>query len=200
MTGRWPGPRLARVTPTLDPTLHPLAAALPVRLAVLDAQCDRIADRSFTIAMRIIGDAPRAESLVLATFMDALGTVPVTSRDAGRADSQLLSVVRERALALAREARADGAPSPAAASTEPLSPIPMDMMLPRGFDVAAFRGAFATLSDRQREAIDLVYYAGLSQLDVARRTGLQVHSVMRQLRLALLVLHRAVEHMDSPAP
>ncbi len=189
------------VTLTIDPPRAPRAAALPpsARLALLDAQCERIADKSFTIAMRIIGDASRAEALVRTAFLDSARAVPLASVDPVRADSQLLSVVRERALALTREDRADGRPS-AAGGAEPLMPIPQDMMLPREFDGGAFRDALSTLSDGQREAIDLAYYEGLTQQDVARRTGLPVHSVMRQLRLALLVLHRSVEHMDAPAP
>ncbi len=190
-----------RVTPTLDPPVRPTAASLPssARLALLDAQCARIAARSFMIALRIIGDSPRAESLVRATFVEAGRTLPVAAADPDRADSQLLSIVRERALALVREDRADGIPVRNGGATEPFIAIPLEMMVPREFDDRAFRGALATLSDGQREAIDLAYYAGLTQRDVALRTGLPVTSVTRQLRLALLVLRRSVEHMDSPA-
>ncbi len=170
------------------------------RLALLDAQCERIADRSFTIALGIVGDAARAEALVRAAFLDAGRVLSIAAADHGRADSLLLSIVRERAIALAREDLADGLPGPGSRATESLSPIPLDLMLPREFDAAAFRGALATLSDRQREAIELAYHGGLSQRDVAHRTSLPVHMVTRQLRLALLVLRRSLEHMAAPAP
>ena len=190
------------VSRTLDPPREPSAADPPsaTRLASLDARCDRIAGRSFTIALGIIGDPARAEALVQAIFLDAGRALPVTDPDPDRGDSLLLSIMRERALRMAREDRADGLPGPGSRAADSLIPIPLDLMLPREFDAAAFRGALATLSDRQREAIELAYHGGLSQRDVAHRTSLPVHMVTRQLRLALLVLRRSLEHMAAPAP
>ncbi len=50
-----------------------------------------------------------------------------------------------------------------------------------------------SLPDREREAVDLLYYVGLSQADAAKMLGVSVRTVQRRWHSALLlVLHKKV--------
>ncbi len=49
-----------------------------------------------------------------------------------------------------------------------------------------------SLPDREREAIDILYYDGLSQADAAKMLGVSVRTVQRRWHSALLSLHEKV--------
>jgi RNA polymerase sigma-70 factor (ECF subfamily) len=53
--------------------------------------------------------------------------------------------------------------------------------------------AFATLSERQREAIEMAYFSGMTQLGIAGRTGgAPLGTVNSRVRLGLLSLRSAM--------
>jgi RNA polymerase sigma-70 factor (ECF subfamily) len=59
-------------------------------------------------------------------------------------------------------------------------------------DRAEIAAAMATLSDVQREAIELAYWAGLTQQEIAERTGAPLGTVKSRVRLGLLSLRRVL--------
>ena len=55
------------------------------------------------------------------------------------------------------------------------------------------RVALQTISPIQREAIELAFFGGLTQVEVAARTGAPLGTVKSRMRLGLLGLRRALE-------
>jgi RNA polymerase sigma-70 factor (ECF subfamily) len=59
-------------------------------------------------------------------------------------------------------------------------------------DRAAIREAMASISGVQREAIELAYFGGLTQTEIAERTGVPLGTVKGRLRLGLQGLRAAL--------
>ena len=62
------------------------------------------------------------------------------------------------------------------------------------------RAALATLSDVQRETLELAYFSGLTQVEIAERTGVPLGTVKGRVRLALVALRRALEPSGAGGP
>ncbi|HEX5149684.1 MAG TPA: sigma-70 family RNA polymerase sigma factor, partial [Candidatus Limnocylindrales bacterium] len=60
-------------------------------------------------------------------------------------------------------------------------------------DSATVRAALAALSDVQREALELAYFGGLTQQEIAERTGTPLGTVKSRMRLGLLAMRRSLE-------
>ena len=62
-----------------------------------------------------------------------------------------------------------------------------------GLDAETVRGRWRSLSDVQREAIELAYFGGLTQQEIAERTATPLGTVKSRMRLGLLAMRRALE-------
>ena len=60
-------------------------------------------------------------------------------------------------------------------------------------DADAVRGALTILSDVQREAIELAYFGGMTQQEIADRTATPLGTVKSRMRLGLLAMRRILE-------
>ena len=58
----------------------------------------------------------------------------------------------------------------------------------------------AELPPEQREVIDLAYFAGYTQPEIAARVGIPLGTVKGRARLGLLKLRHAAERESVPAP
>ena len=66
-----------------------------------------------------------------------------------------------------------------------------------GLDRSAIREALGRISDVQREAIELAYFGGLTQTEIAERTGVPLGTVKGRLRLGLQGLRAAMLAMGA---
>jgi RNA polymerase sigma-70 factor (ECF subfamily) len=111
----------------------------------------------------------------------------------GSVKTWLLSIVHHRAIDAVRRRRQttelpaeeDGKATPA-----PLTIPDVWGEVSAGIDREQVNAAVSTLPDAQREALELAYWAGLSQSEIADRLGVPLGTVKSRVRLALVALRR----------
>ncbi len=159
----------------------------------LDLLYERHRSMAYALAVRITGDAALAEDVLQEAFLGIWRNASRYTAARASARTWVLSIVHHRAIDAVRRRR-------------PSSDLPDDDALPPAslvvpdiwdavsgrLDRAAIVTALATLPDVQREAIELAYFSGLTQQEIAARTGAPLGTVKSRVRLGLLALRRAV--------
>ena len=177
--------------------------AVLVRLAngeldALEALYDRYKTMAYSIAYRITNDATLAEDVVQDAFVGAWRNAGRYVEGRGSVKTWLLSIVHHRAIDAVRRRR------PTTELPDADLPPPTALTLPdvwaevaAALDADTVRGAMATLSDVQREAIELAYFGGLTQQEIAERTATPLGTVKSRMRLGLLAMRRHLEAGSS---
>ena len=163
------------------------------RLDALEALYDRYRAMAYAIALRITADPALAEDVVQDAFLGVWRHAERYVEGRGSVKTWLLSIVHHRAIDAVRRRR------PATELPDPELPAPSQLVSPDVWpevagrlDAVEVRAAMATLSDVQREAIELAYWGGLSQTEIAERTGAPLGTVKSRMRLGLLALRRSL--------
>jgi len=163
--------------------------------AALSCLYDRYRGVLFALALRILRDRAEAEEVMADVFLQAWRGARDFDRMRGSVPAWLVTLCRSRAIdrlrargrreaamtALAREeaGRAGGA------SGEEHDPERhAEVALRRG----RIRAALAALAPRQREAIALAYYGGLSHTEIAARIAEPLGTVKTWIRQGLMTL------------
>jgi RNA polymerase sigma-70 factor (ECF subfamily) len=174
---------------------------------VADGQLDALQDlydsyrtMAYSIALRITADASLAEDVVQDAFLGAWRNAGRYVAGRGSVKTWILSIVHHRAVDAVRRRR------PASELPEPDRVPPAALTLPDIWPEVAgnlereeIANAIATLSDVQREAIELAYFGGLTQQEIAVRTDTPLGTVKSRIRLGLLSLRRALVEARTSA-
>jgi RNA polymerase sigma-70 factor (ECF subfamily) len=164
---------------------------------------DRYAAPLLALAYRLLGDRSDAEDVVL----EALARV---WREAGRFDATrgslrawLTVMVRSRALDLLRARRRnERLTTNAARGNESVAGVGTSVTDPgdpaeRDEERRRVLAALAELPAPQREAIELAYYGGLSQSEIAQRLGAPLGTVKTRIRDGMLKLRVSLKPLSA---
>ena len=189
--------RVATVADDADRAV--LARVATGELNALDELYERYKTMAYSIAYRITNDATLAEDVVQDAFLGAWRNAERYITGRGSVKTWLLSIVHHRAIDAVRRRR------PTTELPEREEIPPPQLRLPdvwsevsAKLDAETVREALAVLSDVQREAIELAYFGGLTQQEVADRTGTPLGTVKSRMRLGLLAMRRVLTG-DGPA-
>jgi RNA polymerase sigma-70 factor (ECF subfamily) len=155
--------------------------------AALVALYDRYAGYVCAVALRVLGDRELAEEVVQDTFLRCWHGVETYHPGRGRVVGWLVGIARNRAIDALRsrshQARlregAELADRPPSGGTG--EPTATDLVLLR----AEVAEALAALPVGQRQIIELAYYGGLSQSEIARALGEPLGTVKTRTRAAM---------------
>ena len=155
------------------------------------------APTALALAQRIVRQPFLAEEIVQEVFLSVWRTPERYRADRGSVKSWLMGMVHHRAVDVVRREesqrrRAEGsAPEVADASDDPGITVVDAVSRPQ--ERMAVRAALDELPGEQRRVLELMYYDGLSQSQIADRLSLPLGTVksrtllgMRRLRTALL--------------
>ena len=162
--------------PTDEELLAAMARGDEPALAELYDRFGRIA---YGLALRILRDPALAQDAVQDAFLGAWRTAAAFNPELGKASTWLLTMVHRRAVDLVRREDRRRA--------EPLDDIPVASGEATDEEAAVreerrrVQAALAQLPPDQREALELAYYGGLSQSELAERLGVPLGTVKSRM-------------------
>ena len=149
-------------------------------------------------ALRILGDAARAEDVTQDVFLRVWRNPSRFDARRGELGSYLRLMARSRAIDLFREGQAAGRARDrmqVVAGTE--ASVRADdrpsAIAERDEDRAVVREALGKLPENQREALVLAHWAGLTADEIARRSGVPLGTAKSRIRLGMAKLRSEVE-------
>jgi RNA polymerase sigma-70 factor (ECF subfamily) len=184
--------RVATIADDVDQAI--LARLADGDLDALEELYDRYKTMAYSIAYRITNDASLAEDVVQEAFLGAWRNAARYVDGRGSVKTWLLSIVHHRAIDAVRRRR----PTTELPEREDLPPPQLQAPDVWGdvsatLDADVVREALTVLSDVQREAIESAYFGGLTQQEIADRTGTPLGTIKSRMRLGLLAMRRSLE-------
>jgi RNA polymerase sigma-70 factor (ECF subfamily) len=179
-----------------------MASLIAGDIAALEVLYDRYSTLVFSVSLRVLYDRQLAEDVTQEVFLRLWRRPQSFDPNRGRLLSWLMSVTRNRAIDERRRlARRVHAEDPA---DEPLP----DLRESDGRDDPQLalalaelrwkvREAMHCLPEAQRQVIELGYFGGLSQTEIAERTGLPLGTVKTRVRLAMSKLRAELQEFQQ---
>ncbi len=170
-------------------------------VAALDALYDRYAGVVFALVLRIVADRPVAEELLQETFLRAWQRAGLFEGSRGRVPSWLLGIAHNLAIdELRRRRRRPQAVTPREwerAERELAGlPDPGPAVAEEAWSRlrrAQIEAALGRLPPAQRRIIELAYFEGYSQSEIAARLGEPLGTVKTRMRLGMRKLRDLLE-------
>jgi len=162
-------------------------------LAVLYDRYGRVA---WTLARRIVRDQALAEDVVQEAFLTLWRGARSYRPDRAAPKAYLLMLVHRRAVDVVRREERRRA-EPLESAPEGASDTSTADQVWSGLEGERVRGALSALADEQRELIELAYYEGFTQSELASRLGLPLGTVKSRMFAGLQRLRALLEQEEQ---
>jgi RNA polymerase sigma-70 factor (ECF subfamily) len=153
---------------------------------------DQLGGPLYSLAHRMLGDAAEAQDLVQDIFLQLWRTAATYDTGRGSVFAWAATLTRNRAIDRIRmRRRRSEILSTAAPELQPAAPATdADSAVTLWFreKAAAVRAALAELPADQRTAIELAFFSGLTQQEIAERLGEPLGTIKARIRRGLLRL------------
>jgi RNA polymerase sigma-70 factor (ECF subfamily) len=192
MTDSGQGPS-RRPAPSDEPDPVVLDRIAAGDLRALEVLYDRYEKMAYSLALRITTETSAAEDVVQDAFLGAWRNAGLYVPGRGSVKTWLLSIVHHRAIDAIRRRRPTSE-LPDRDDAPPIGGTVPDVWpeVAANLDRTAVHAALGGLPEVQRVAIQLAYFGGLTQTEIANRTGAPLGTVKSRMRLGLLALRRAL--------
>ncbi|HEX4745939.1 MAG TPA: sigma-70 family RNA polymerase sigma factor [Gaiellaceae bacterium] len=154
---------------------------------------DRVGRIAYGLALRVLRDERLAEDAVQEGFLGAWRTAATFRAERAKASTWILTLVHRRAVDLVRREERR--------RTEPLTEGVESTPSVEGTEEAAWlrferervQSALKQLPDTQREALELAYYGGFSQAELADRLGVPLGTIKSRMFAGLARLRELLD-------
>lgn len=164
----------------------------------LRALYDRLSARALAVAIRVLGSRTDAEEVVQDVFVEVWHHAKTYDTRLGSPPTWILSIARNRSIDRLRS-RGARARTVERVRQEPLtqaSSTPHEGAVERETRAAVQR-ALSTLSAEQRQLLELAYFNGLSQSEIADHLKEPLGTVKSRVRAALARLQGALDEAGA---
>ncbi len=141
---------------------------------------DRFGGVAYGLALRIVRDSSLADDAVQEGFLAVWRSAPRFVPERARASTWILTLVHRRAVDLVRRQERRRA-EPLAEGFEAGAGDSAEEAALRGFERGRIQEALRRLPDQQREALELAYYGGFTQSELAERLGQPVGTIKSRM-------------------
>jgi len=198
-------PLLVTLAPPVEDETQLVAAVARGDACALEQVYERHSRGVYSLALRLLGDGPAAEEVVQETFLKLWRQPESYQPSRGRLFSWLLGVAHHRAIDLLRRRQLEERHRVAgSASGEALGELLDNLGLTSADDDpqarvshleqrSAVERALGRLPREQRLALELAYYRGLTQVQIATRLNEPLGTIKTRMRLGLQSLRKAPE-------
>lgn len=180
-----------------------IIAALAQRdLSALEELYERYSKVAYSLAYRIVGDRGTAEDVVQDAFLSIWRQAATYKAERGRARTWLMSIVHHRAIDRLRSGAS-------ATNTIPYDELPEsseDDTKPSIWQQAwshlrgdVVRRALERLPAEQKKSIELAYFSGYTQTEIAELMGVPLGTVKGRMRIGLQKLRAMLDGMEIGA-
>jgi RNA polymerase sigma factor (sigma-70 family) len=158
---------------------------------------DRVGGTAFGLAYRVLRDEALAEDAVQEAFLALWRSAGSFLPERAKASTWILTLVHRRAVDLVRREQRrrtepfEDAPEPLEGSAEEAAWL--------RYERQRVQTALATLPDQQREAIELAYYGGLTQSELAERLGQPLGTIKSRMFAGLSRLRELLDDSADDA-
>ena len=163
-------------------------------VGALESLYDRYGKVAYSLAYRVVGERGVAEDVVQDAFLSVWRQAKSYRPDRGSAKTWLMAIVRNRSIDKLRSHAAganavsiDEVPEDFGAEPGPWQQVWNDL---RG---ATVRDALARLPVEQKKSIELAYFSGYSQSEIAELMGVPLGTVKGRMRIGLQKLKAMLE-------
>ena len=153
---------------------------------------DRFAGMANGLALRILRNTSDAEEVVQEVFLQAWRQADRYDAARGTPEAWISTLARTRALDKLRRR--------ASRREEPAEVAPGTTSTPANVEVLAVRKALEGLAAPQRRALELAYYDGLTQSEIATRLNEPLGTIKTRIRTAMIRLRAALAPLAEFAP
>ena len=164
---------------------------------------DRYARTAYALALRVLRDEALAEDAVQEAFLSVWRTASRFVPERGRASTWILTLVHRRAVDVVRREERRRADSLERVPEQGGGSVDEDAWL--RLQRERVREALRQLPDAQREALELAYYGGFTQSELAERLGQPLGTIKSRMfagltRMRELLGDPGMEMSWSPGP
>ncbi|MDX6503471.1 MAG: hypothetical protein QOE29_596 [Gaiellaceae bacterium] len=157
---------------------------------------DRFGSVAYGLALRVLRDEGLAQDAVQDAFLTVWRTARTFAAERGAARTWILTLVHRRAVDLVRREQRRRT-DPLESAPEPVAAEQTDQLAWLRFERERVQAALRKLPDQQREALELAYYGGFSQSQLAERLGEPLGTIKSRMHTGLARLRDLLEAEDT---
>jgi RNA polymerase sigma-70 factor, ECF subfamily len=154
---------------------------------------DRVGRIAYGLALRVLRDERHAEDAVQEAFLQVWRSAATFRAERAKASTWILTLVHRRAVDLVRREERRQADPLTDESAAGVAPEETDEAAWLRFERERVQTALKQLPDVQREALELAYYGGFSQSELAERLGVPLGTIKSRMFAGLARLRELLD-------